>query len=157
MRPCAKIRELSLCIGRDGHVRRQILDQLHLVVLPLCAKELDCLRTGDLTAFELQILLDDLLHFLFDVTQISIRQLTFEIKVVVEAVFDRGSDGELHIAVRIKALYRLRHDMRARMAQGKAPSLIVKGQHPKCGVLCHRRRQIDGSAVQTRSKCLLRE
>ena len=157
VRTRAEIRELALCIGGDDLVLGQILDQLDLVVLALRTEIFDCLRTRNLAPLGFQILLDNLLHFLFEVTQIGLRQLTVNVKVVVEPILDRRTNGELHIAVRIEPLHRLCQDMCGSVAQRMATARILKGQHLECGILCHGRCQIDDLPVQARCKCFLCE
>ena len=157
MGTCTEVGELALRIEGDHLVLRQILNQLHLIVLTLLTEECNRLCTGNLAADKRQILLDDLLHFLFDITKIGIRQLVLHVEIVVEAVLDRRSDRELHVALRIQALHRLRHDVRRRMAQSMAAALIVKGQHAQRSILRDRRRQIDNLAVEARRKCFFRQ
>ena len=157
MGACAEVGELALRIKGDHLVLWQILNQLHLIILTLLTEECNRLCTGNLAADKRQILLDDLLHFLFDITKIGIRQLVLHVEIVVEAVLDRRSNRELHVALRIQALHRLCHDVRRRMAQGMAASLIVKGQHAQCSILRDRRRQIDNLAVEARRECLFRQ
>ena len=157
VRPRAEIRELPLRIGGDRLVLGQIFDQLHLVILALCTEIFDRLIARNLTALELQILLDDLLHFLFDVAQVGIRQLALKVKIIVEAVLDGRADGELYIAFGIETLDRLCHDMRCRMTQRMTSSRILKGQHLKRSIMRHRCRQVDGLAVEACRKRLLCE
>ena len=157
MGACAEVCELALRIEGDHLVLWQILNQLHLIVFTLLTEECNRLCTGNLAADKRQILLDDLLHFLFDITKIGIRQLVLHVEIVVEAVLDRRSDRELHVALRIQALHRLRHDVRRRMAQSVAAALIIKGQHAQRSILRDRRRQIDNLAVEARRKCLFRQ
>ena len=157
MGACAEVGELALRIEGDHLVLGQILNQLHLIVLTLLTEECNRLCTGNLAADKRQILLDDLLHFLFDITKIGIRQLVLHVEIVVEAVLDRRSDRELHMALRIQALHRLRHDVRRRMAQSVAAALIIKGQHAQRSILRDRRRQIDNLAVEARRECLFRQ
>ena len=153
----AEIRKLALRIGGDDLVLGQILDQLDLVVLALGTEELDCFVARDLTALKFQILLDNFLHFLLDVAQIGIRQLAIHVEVIVEAVLNRGTNGELHVAVRIEALHCLSHDMCSRVAQCMAATRILKGQHLKRGILRHGRCQIDRLPIKTRRQCFLCE
>ena len=157
MGACAEVGELALRIERGHLVLRQILNQLHLIVLTLLTEECNRLCTGNLAADKRQILLDDLLHFLFDITKIGIRQLVLHVEIVVEAVLDRRSDRELHVALRVQALHRLCHDVRSRMAQSVAAALIIKGQHAQRSILRDRRRQIDDLAVEARRKCFFRQ
>ena len=157
MGACAEVGELALRIEGDHLVLGQILNQLHLIVLTLLTEECNRLCTGNLAADKRQILLDDLLHFLFDITKIGIRQLVLHVEIVVEAILDRRSDRELHVALRIQALHRLRHDVRRRMAQSMAAALIVKGQHAQRSILRDRRRQIDNLAVEARRECFFRQ
>ena len=157
MGACAEVGELALRIEGDHLVLGQILNQLHLIVLTLLTEECNRLCTGNLAADKRQVLLDDLLHFLFDITKIGIRQLVLHVEIVVEAVLDRRSDRELHMALRIQALHRLRHDVRRRMAQSMAAALIVKGQHAQRSILRDRRRQIDNLAVEARRECFFRQ
>ena len=71
MRPAAQIDVAALDIEADRlDVRRQIVDQLDLVVFPLLLKELDRLFAAHLAAFERKIRRGDLPHPRFDLFEI---------------------------------------------------------------------------------------
>ena len=131
MRPGAKVGELALAVeGNDG-VLRQIVDQLDLVGLLRLFHERDSLGTGQLKALELQLFLADLAHFLLDGFKVVGREGMLAVNVVIEALFDRGADGEL--CARVQAADRLRHDVRA----GMMVRFAVFGIFPAVSVLFH--------------------
>ena len=131
MRPGAKVGELALTVeGNDG-VLRQIVDQLDLVGLLRLFHERDSLGTGQLKALELQLFLADLAHFLLDGFKVVGREGMLAVNVVIEALLDRGADGEL--CARVQAADRLRHDVRA----GMMVRFAVFGIFPAVSVLFH--------------------
>ena len=79
------------------------------------------------------------------------------VKVIVEAVLDRRTDRELHMRIFIETLHRLRHDVRAGMAQGKSAARILKGEYLKRRVLRRGRHEIDRFAVEACRQCFFRE
>ena len=74
---------------------------------------------------KMQGLGDDLLHFLFDLNQIF-RSEGLCVKVVIEAVFNGGADGELCLGMH--ALYSLSKDMGAGVAHCPAAVGVIKGE-----------------------------
>jgi hypothetical protein len=99
MRAAAEVLEGTVAVEGDGLrtlVANQVLDQLDLVVLALLAKELSGLLGGDVTSLERLVGLDVLSHPLLDPRQILLTGAPVgELDVVVEAVLDRRSDGDL--------------------------------------------------------------
>ena len=131
MRTGAQVGELALAVeGNDG-VLRQIVDQLDLVRLLGLFHERNGLGAGQLKALELQLFLADLAHFLLDGFKVVGREGVLAVDVVIEALFDRGADGELR--ARVQAADRLRHDVRA----GMMVRFAVFGIFPAVSVLFH--------------------
>ena len=124
MRARAQIHELSLAVKADHRVLRQILDQLHLIVLVSLLHEGDRLIAGKRKALQRQTLLHDFLHFLFNGGKILAGNWLLKLEIIVKPVFNGRSDRQLRI--RIQALYRLSQNMRSRMTEGSRSVLIRK-------------------------------
>ena len=109
MRPAAKIRKLSLLINRDVSIL-QIIDKVELIHIVL--KELKRLGLWHLASDDLLAFLAALLHFLFNGLEYLIIYGNIpKIHVIVKAfLYDRAYP---EFCIRIKALYRLSHNMRA--------------------------------------------
>ena len=133
MRARAQIHELALTVKADHRVLRQILDQLHLVVLVSLLHEGDRLISGKREALQRQTLLHDLLHFLFNGGKILAGDGLLELKIIVEAVLDRRPDRQLR--VRIQALYRLSQNVGGGVAEGPRPVLLRKFLFSSASVL----------------------
>jgi len=97
VRAGAQIHELALLIEGDVGVLRQVVDQLHLVGLFLLLHELDGLGAGQLEALQLQLLLADLPHLRLDLRQVLLREGERRVQIVIIAVVDGRSDGQLHL------------------------------------------------------------
>ena len=125
VRAGAQVGKFALRIERDDGVGGQVVDQLDLVRLALGLHVGDGLLAGLFRALQVQALLADLLHLGLDGVQMLLREGEVGIEVVVEAVVDRRADGELDL--RIQALDRLRHDVRAGVPVGLAVGFVFKG------------------------------
>ena len=134
MGPGAQIRKLALAIHGNGGIFRQVIDKLHLVALALFLEEFQGFGAAHFLAGKCQVLLDYLLHFLLDIPQISIRQLTLHIEIIVKPVFNGRADCQLHLAVLVQALHCLGQDVGSRMAQCPAAICILEGQKLDLGI-----------------------
>ena len=83
--------------------------------------------------------LDDLPHLNFDLLQDLRGENGLGVDVIIEAVVDGGSDGQLGIG--IEPLDRLRQYVRRRVAIGKPPIRIVKGVEGDFTVMLQRKGQ----------------
>ena len=87
----------------------------------------DGLVTRHDDTFELFVAFDDFMHFSFDFFKVFGRKRFFARKVVIKAVFNGRADGNLNVGPQL--LDRLRHDMRAGMAQDVKAFLILTGDN----------------------------
>ena len=124
MRSRTKVREFPLTEEAQFRILRQIADQLHLIRLALFLHEPDGFLSWKRIAFELEVFLDDFLHLRLDGGDILVRKRGITVKIVIKAVLDRRTDRKL--CLRIKALHRLRKNMRGRMPQCISPQLLFK-------------------------------
>ena len=114
MRAGAEIDKFSLLIKADLRIFRQIPDQFHLIRFFPLFHISDRLIAGKRKPGKGMSFLDDLFHLRFDLVQIFRRKSAFTVDIIIKSVFDRRSDCQF--GFRIKALDRLRHHMRSRMA-----------------------------------------
>jgi hypothetical protein len=103
--PCGP-RQRSVAVERDSLdalVADEVLDQLDLVVLALLLEALDGFVHRHIGALELLVGADVLAHLLLDALEVVLGELgaVGEVEVVVEAVVDRGADGDLHAGVEL--------------------------------------------------------
>ena len=122
----AEIRELALLVEGDMGVCGQVVDKLHLVGLCLLLHELQSLLPGQLEPLQLQLLLADLPHLCLDLLQVLRREGEGGVQVVVPALVDGGTDGQLHL--RPQALHGLGHHVGAGVPVGLAVRRILKGK-----------------------------
>ncbi len=128
MRTGTEISKISLLIEGNNGILRQILYQLYLIAFSPFLKHFDGVLTADLFADQGNILLYDPLHFLLNVPQIGISEALLHIDIVVEAVFNRRSDGQLNPLIPVKMLDSLSHHMRSGVPESPAALRILKGQ-----------------------------
>ena len=124
MRAGTQVGKVALLVERNGRVLRQVVDELHLVRLILLLHQFTRLSTRQLKTLQRQFFLADLLHLGLERIQMLLRERERRVKVIVEAVFDRRADCELHF--RIQALDCLRQNMRHRVTVSIAVFRIFK-------------------------------
>ncbi|MPN53330.1 hypothetical protein SDC9_200994 [bioreactor metagenome] len=107
----AQVGELALLIEGDGDALRKIVDQLHLIGLALILHELDGLGPGQLKPLQLQLLLADFPHLGLHFLQYLRGKGERGVHIIVEALVDRGADGQLHL--RVQALHGLSQNVGA--------------------------------------------
>ena len=95
MGPATEIHPLTLLVDRDFLVARQVLNDLHLVVLAHVTKDLDGLFARAHNALNGQIVCSDLQHALLDIFEVFRRKVMTRRKVVVKAVLNRRTYGDL--------------------------------------------------------------
>ena len=114
VRPAAEIDEIALAVER--HARRvEALEDLDLERLVALAEEADRLLARHLLPLEGMVRLRDLAHDFLDLDEVLRRERLRFREVVVEAVLDRGADGDAHRGE--EPLHRLRHHVRRGVAQ----------------------------------------
>ena len=96
---CAEVDELPLLVEADGGVGGEVLDELDLVVLALRLQVVDGLLPGQGVGLDLEVLLDDLLHLGLELLEVLGGEATVLVEIVVEAVVDGGSDGQLGVRI----------------------------------------------------------
>ena len=111
MRACAQIRELALSIEGNLRILRQVIYKLYLVILTGCPEHVQSLLTADQLALQLQVLLDNLVHFLLDVLQVILGEALLHVNIIVKAVLNGRADGQLHVLILVQTLNCLCQDM----------------------------------------------
>ncbi len=114
VRAAAEIEEVALPVDRDGG-RGEAAQDLHLERLAPLLEERDGALPRHLLARERVVGLHDLAHGVLDAREILGRERLRLQEVVVEAVLDRGADGDLHLGE--EPLHRLRHHVRRRVTE----------------------------------------
>ena len=100
MRSRAQFKEVALLVEGNLFALRQVFDQLDLVRFILFFVHGDGVFSGHGEAFQPVAFFDDLFHFGFDLVQVLSAERR-DIKVVVEAVVDRWSDGQLGVRIQV--------------------------------------------------------
>src|SRR5207253_3704677 len=91
----AEIEPIALAIHGQRFIAGDALDDLHLVLLADLVEDLDRFVTLPFFATDRQVALGELGHLLFNPTQIFVCEWPIGAKVVIEAVLDYRSDGDL--------------------------------------------------------------
>ena len=94
-----------------GPTHRKVADVLDLVLLAALLHVLDGLFARKLVDLELQVLLADLAHLLFDAREVLLGDFLAlrQVDIVVEAIV--GCRAECEVGIRVQALDGLCHDM----------------------------------------------
>ena len=114
MRAATQIHPASLAVEADGLVRGDAGDDLGLVVLAQPFEERHGLIARHLATLDPQISLGEFAHLRLDGGEVLGRERTLVGEVVIEAVFDDRTDGDLRL--REECLRRLREQMCGRVA-----------------------------------------
>ena len=116
MRPTAQIDELALAIEAEGRVLLQVVvDVFDLELLLHVLHERPAFGNGTLEAFEWFRVFDDLPHLLLDAREVFFANRSRRMDVVIEAVFERRAERELHAGK--QPADGAGHDMRAAVAE----------------------------------------
>ena len=126
MRTCAQIGEFALPVEGNLLPLGNPLNEQFLVRLLHFAHQLQRFVLGQGEAFNAQVFADDLLHFLLKGTQLFRSEGDFRIKIVVEAVFNGRTDGQLCLG--IQPFDRLSQNMGGCMAVDLSSFLVGEGQ-----------------------------
>ncbi len=101
VRAAAEVGKRALRIGGDVAVL-QLGDELALVFLATVAEELEGVGLRDVSAHDGLLLLGQLEHLLLDFGEVGRGELVVtRVDVVIETVFDSGTDAELHAGIQL--------------------------------------------------------
>ena len=115
MRSPAEINPIALTIDRNVITRRDCFDQLGFIGFAFSFKKFDGLIAIPNFTEKFEILVNDLRHFIFNGFKVIGRKRFITGKIIIIAVFDRGTDGNL--GAWKKFLNGLRHHMGSIVAQ----------------------------------------
>ena len=145
MGTCTEVNELALLVERDNGILGEIADKLYLVGLLALFHKRDSLSTGESESLELRVSLDDLLHLRLDGRKIVGGESGCDIKVVVEALVDSGTDGELCRG--IKLLYSLSENVGGCVAEYLGTFGVRKAEKGNFGITLDKVSHTDNVAV----------
>src|SRR4051812_18149943 len=137
----AQIDEIALGIQRNGLVAWNRTNDLRLVFFTLLAKKIDCLVTTPYLPLDLDVTLGDFCHPLFDRHEVVRRERAFVGEIVVEAILDHGTDGDLRL--RIKLFHCMSEQMGSRMAQDIDTFVVLVGDDLKISIMIDGETHID--------------
>ncbi len=136
MRPAAEVDKITLLIGADRFIIRNLGQYFQLVVLFHIGENLHCFGLAQLFALILQAGFAQLFHPLFDLHKVVLREGSFLVKIVVKALLDGGADCHLHLGE--KLLDRLRHQVSRAVPINFLADIALKGvEHHRCIVVYH--------------------
>ena len=125
MRTCAQIGEIPLLVEGDGLALISVLlAQLYLVRFALFLEILYSFVGSHGEVFKTDRLLDDLLHFCFDLCQCFGGERLLGVEIIVESVFDSRTDGKL--CCREKALHSLRQNVGGGVVERSLTLFVLK-------------------------------
>ena len=154
MRASAQVGEVALLIERNRRVLGQVADKLGLIRLALFLAEGDCLGAGQFKALKAYVLLDDVVHFLFELGEHFGREVFVHVEVIIETVVDSRADSQL--CIRDYMLHGLSQHMRRGMAQYLLAVVIGEGEYfhlnGRVGILINRLRKSLYLAVHARGQ-----
>ena len=140
MGAATQVREFSFLIQGDGG-GIYALQQFHLVFLSHFSEFGHGFIVGEDSAHKGKLLLGNAVHFGFNVLEIGLGEGSFHIKVVVEAIFNGGTNG--HQSLGEESLDGQSHDMGSGVAQNLCPFGAVSENGLNFRSLCrHGSRQI---------------
>ena len=125
VRACAEVGELALTVEADHCIVGKLLDKLNLIRLILFGHKGDSLGARKLKTLDLKVFAHDLLHLVFDILKNILRKGDVAVKIVIVAVVDGRSNGELGFG--IKALYCLRENVGCSVAVNTLALVVGKG------------------------------
>ena len=131
MRPTTEIEPFALPVDRDRLARRQVADQLGLEPLAARLEKRDRLLARPHLAAERTLCGDDLAHPRLDGGEILWRERRVAGEIVIEAVLDRGPDGDLGAGM--QRLHRLGQHVRRIVADQPEGRFVLAGdEHHAC-------------------------
>ena len=98
VRPAAQVQKLALLVQRDALLAllHEVVDDLILEPLLLPVQAILGIGRGHIAADKRQLLLDDLLHLLFDLGQVFSLDAAGDLDIVVKAALNHRADRVLH-------------------------------------------------------------
>ena len=148
MRAGAKIGKIALTVKNNVLAFTGVLlDQFQLIRL-ICHQAAGFINS-QLKAYQRQILFHDLCHLGFQLFQILGSKGRLYIKIVVKAVLNGRTDGEL--SLREQMLYCLRQDMAGGVVECPLPILLVKGEDLQSAILIQNGTQVGALAIHQSS------
>ena len=122
-----------------------LLRKLHLIRLVHFLELRDRFVGSQLKAGNLQAGLDDFLHLSLDLLQILVGEGLLDVKIIIEAAFNRGADGAFGVGV--QSLDSLRQNVGRGMPERVLAFLVVEGEKLYLAVLTDRGAQVADNAV----------
>ncbi len=123
MRAAAHVDVFFVVIQAHGLLVRHVLDQTQLVIFAASLEHFDHFGARSDFLDDVVILVDQLMHALFDGGHVVRRKRTFEGDVVIEAFVDNRADD--HFRSRVQLLDRMANQVRARVANDLQPLFIL--------------------------------
>jgi hypothetical protein len=138
VRPAAQVHERAVGVDRDDFVRTEVVDALELerVVREAALR----LLPRHLLAYERVIRLHDFAHLGLDALQVLRRERRGDLEVVVEPVFDGGTEPDL--GVREKVAHRRREHVGAGVAEHVERLGVFVREHGDLRPVRQRARQV---------------
>ena len=153
MRAGAEVGEVTHFIKRYLRVLRQIVYKLDLVRLVF--HKFERLGARERVSFELRVFFDDFFHLRLDLFENVGSERRVAVEIVVKAVFDSGTDGQLR--VRVKALDRRREHVRRSVAERVRAALVLKREESDLVAVLYDCREVARFAVDLGGDNVARE
>ena len=147
VRTAAQVEPVALPVQADVFVRGDARDDLGLVVLAELLERLDRRVARHQPALDLEVGLGELVHLRFELREVFRREGPAEGEVVVEAVLDHGTDGDLRFGV--DSLHGLRQQVRRGVTDDFEPVRVLAGDDRNRGVMVDDVRGVHELAVDT--------
>ena len=150
MRPAAHIEPLPLAVNRNRFAFRNGLDDFHLVVLTDFGKDPDRLIPAPDLAPDGKIPLHDHMHAILDLLQVFGRERFVTREIIVKAILDRRTDGNL--GTRVEFLHGLRHDMGGIVPHQFESLVIAGGDNGKLRIVLDQATAVNDRAIELARK-----
>ena len=147
MRATAQVGEVAFAVQRNGLLTGDGFDEFGLVLLAKPLEVIDSFLAADNPARHRLIAAGDFAHALFDGRQIFGRERARIGKVVVKAVFDDRTNGDLRFGKQL--FHRVGQQVGRRVADDFQPLGIFGGQQSDLRILLDQVGQIDEFTVNT--------
>ena len=146
MRPAAEVEKLAGLVDRNLFIGLgELLDEVALHEVAFTLEALQAFIARQKFARVRQVLLHQLLHFLFDFFQVLGRERSLAIEVVKESALGRRTVAELGLGKKLE--HRRRQQMRRRMPINSQRLRIFVGEDAQLGVFLQRTGEIDQVAI----------
>src|SRR6185369_426794 len=145
--PATKVQKLSRLVNRDLFIGLgELLDEMTLHEVAFTLELLETFGAGKKFARVRQVLLDELVHLLFDFLEILRREGSFTIEIVEKSVLSRRPMSEFSFREQFE--HRSGKKMRGRMPVNLKRLRIAFGQKAQIGVFIQWTSEIDQIAVR---------